>query len=215
MIGLRWMACLAFGVETPSSTNPPTEEVVVTRTGAAEVQVTRDGAPVPPAEVHVEVEPRDSLPHQVEIVPTDLTTETKAASPGEVTDDDASKSLPSLRSPATKEASLVAAKLAPRLLRLQLREFSQLRAAARQAGGDLEISIRPIRITGEDLMVPLASSGYFEVDADSDPSVVVIRSRSTDPYLEKLRQEIALLEKRRRALLGDINLLEGLQREKP
>jgi hypothetical protein len=151
----------------------------------------------------------------VEIVPTDLTTDPKAASPGEVTDEAASKSSPSPRLPATKESSPVTDKLEPRLLRLQLREFSQLRAAARQAGGDLEISIRPIRITGEDLMVPLASSGYFEVDAASDPTVVVIRSRSTDPYLERLRQEIALLEKRRRALLGDINLLEGLPRAKP
>jgi|GEM_PF-4481329 len=94
----------------------------------------------------------------------------------------------------------------PKRVRLFLRELSIVQQAARAAGGDIKVTITPIGITAEDLIVPLTKSGWFNVRQDGD--VVIIESRSDDPYRVKLNEDIAQLEKRRRVLLDQIGVLE-------
>lgn len=94
----------------------------------------------------------------------------------------------------------------PKRLRLFLRELSILQQAARSAGGDIQVTITPVGITAEDLVVPLTKSGWFNVRPDGD--VIIVESRSDDPYRVELNADIAKLEKRRRVLLNQIETLE-------
>lgn len=99
----------------------------------------------------------------------------------------------------------------PKRLRLFLRELSILQQAARSAGGDIQVSITPVGITAEDLIVPLTQSGWFSVRPEGD--VIVVESRQEDPRLAQLKAENIELEKRRRVLLGQIEILERLAAE--
>ena len=63
-------------------------------------------------------------------------------------------------------------------LELALREIQLLRKAAQKAGGDLEIVLRPTGgITAEDLIVPLAQSGAFEIKPGQAPGSIRIESK--------------------------------------
>lgn len=95
-----------------------------------------------------------------------------------------------------------------RTLRLYFRELSILRQAALAAGGDIKVSIAPVGITAEDMIVPLSQTGWFELKADGN--VIVVQSRTDDPYLAKVRTEIGKLERRRSYLLHDLKLLEKM-----
>ena len=97
---------------------------------------------------------------------------------------------------------------AGRTLRLYFRELSILRQAALAAGGDLKISILPVGITAEDMIVPLSQMGWFELKPEGN--VIVVQSRTDDPYLTQVRTEIGRLERRRSYLLHDLKLLEKM-----
>lgn len=63
-------------------------------------------------------------------------------------------------------------------LELALREIQLLRKAAQCAGGDLEVIIRPTGgITAEELVVPLAQTGAFEIKPGQSPGSIKIESK--------------------------------------
>jgi len=85
----------------------------------------------------------------------------------------------SLSTPSSPPASKSTVKL-----ELALREIQLLRKAAQKAGGDLEIVLRPTGgITAEDLIVPLAQSGAFEIKPGQAPGSIRIESK---PLAESL-----------------------------
>ncbi|MDE1169783.1 MAG: hypothetical protein PW734_01015 [Verrucomicrobium sp.] len=97
-------------------------------------------------------------------------------------------------------------------LRLALHELILLQQAAHEAGGDIRISIDPVGITTEDLIVPLARDPEFLVKREGD--VIIVSTRSPDAVAMQMRQEVQKLEDRRRALLQDISVLERLSNSK-
>ena len=63
-------------------------------------------------------------------------------------------------------------------LELALREIQLLRKAAQSAGGDLEVIIRPTGgITAEELIIPLAQTGAFEIKPGQSPGSIKIESK--------------------------------------
>ena len=63
-------------------------------------------------------------------------------------------------------------------LELALRELQLLRKAAQSAGGDIEVIIRTTGgITAEELVVPLAQTGAFEIKPGQSPGSIKIESK--------------------------------------
>lgn len=98
-----------------------------------------------------------------------------------------------------------------RRLRLFLRELSILQKAAEQAGGKIKVSIEPVGITSEELVSHLANTKWFDISATED--TIVVRSKTEDPYMVRLREETNQLESKRQNLLTDIQTLQRMQKE--
>jgi hypothetical protein len=94
-------------------------------------------------------------------------------------------------------------------IKMKLRELAILRRAAQMAGGDIKVSVKTLGITRDDLLVPLGKLGVFDLIANDDGSVS-IESKNEDPMLEGLQDEVKKLEQRRRSLLADVRVLEGV-----
>lgn len=98
-----------------------------------------------------------------------------------------------------------------RRLRLFLRELTILQHAAKKAGGDIRVTIEPVGITPEELIGPLAASNWFDIKYGQD--AIVVKSKEQDPYVDKMRDEVAHLEQQRKTLLNDVQSLERLASE--
>ena len=68
-------------------------------------------------------------------------------------------------------------KSAPMNMSLEISELVELKRAARKAGGDVEISIKPVGVSVEEMYLPLKESGKFDVSLDGD--TIVVRSVET------------------------------------
>ncbi len=89
----------------------------------------------------------------------------------------------SLSTPSTPPSSKSTVKL-----ELALREIQLLRKAAQKAGGDLEIVLRPTGgITAEDLIVPLAQSGAFEIKPGQAPGSIRIETKPPAESLSPIK----------------------------
>ncbi|CAB4243562.1 exported protein of unknown function [Methylacidimicrobium sp. AP8] len=97
------------------------------------------------------------------------------------------------------------------VLDFRTRELMELKRIARELGGDLVISIEPRGISPADLIVPLKSSGLFEVSA-KDGRIFLITSNG-EGQKHELEREIAALARRQAALLRNIEVLEALRAE--
>ncbi|MDD2706945.1 MAG: hypothetical protein PHV34_02965 [Verrucomicrobiae bacterium] len=117
----------------------------------------------------------------------------------------ASRWKPSLNGGEMQSAALPA--VAGRRVEMVLRELQLLRKAARQAGGDLSVSIKPEGIVTEDLLAPLLRMGCFRLSAQPDGAVRV-ESLRTNLSAGELGDEVQRLERRRRMLLEQILMLE-------
>jgi hypothetical protein len=98
-----------------------------------------------------------------------------------------------------------------RRLKLYLRDLAALQKAAKTVGGDIHISITTVGCTPEDLVVPLSKMGYFDIQPKEN--VIVVKSKSEDPYVTQLRQDVLKLERRRAVLFNDVKLLERLAKD--
>ena len=182
-------------VPVPSSLSPihPTsEEIVLQRTGEEEVKVLKDGVPVPAQDLHIQIIPQEKAT-------SSLVEDSKKAVPVSESEEAAPPQA------SNKPSSTI--------LHIQLRELLWLHQIAQEAGGDIEVSIRPLHLTVEDLLVPLVRSKLFEVKKEDKGNAVLVRSKAEDPYLLQLREEVARLERHRQSLLGDLSVLESLQKE--
>lgn len=99
-----------------------------------------------------------------------------------------------------------------RRLRIFLRELSILQQAAQSIGGDIRVTITPVGITAEDLVVPLTQMGCFDIRPQGD--MIIVESKKDDGQVAQINHEIAQLERRRRFLLNDIQILERLAAQK-
>ncbi|MFZ5807215.1 MAG: hypothetical protein ACOY3I_08430 [Verrucomicrobiota bacterium] len=98
-----------------------------------------------------------------------------------------------------------------RRLRLYLRELAILQQAAKKAGGQIRVSIEPVGITSEELATQLASMNWFDIRPTND--AIVVRSKTDDPYLLRLREETSQLEEKRQSLMSDIQTLQRMANE--
>lgn len=95
-----------------------------------------------------------------------------------------------------------------RRLRLFLRELTIIQQAAKKAGGDIRVTIEPVGVSPEELIGPLAAANWFDIKYGQD--AIVVKSKEEDPYLGKLREEVARLEEQRKSLLNDVQSLERM-----
>ncbi|MDD4933633.1 MAG: hypothetical protein PHO89_09245, partial [Methylacidiphilaceae bacterium] len=97
------------------------------------------------------------------------------------------------------------------VLDFRTRELMELKRIARELGGNLVISIEPRGITPADLIIPLKSSGLFEVSAKDSKTFLV--TSSGEGQKRELEREIAALARRQAALLRNIEVLEAMRAE--
>jgi hypothetical protein len=99
------------------------------------------------------------------------------------------------------------ASLEPKKLTFKMVDLIKLNEAAVKAGGKLNVSIAPVGITVEDLIVPLREQGYFDVQILENSNQVLVSSKENagNSLLEK---EITQLQETRRRLMNDIAALE-------
>ena len=97
------------------------------------------------------------------------------------------------------------------VLDFRTRELMELKRIARELGGNLVISIEPRGISPADLIVPLKSSGLFEVSAKDGKTFLV--TSIGEGQKRELEREIAALARRQAALLRNIEVLEALRAE--
>ncbi|MGD9897424.1 MAG: hypothetical protein AB7T14_10170 [Candidatus Methylacidiphilaceae bacterium] len=96
-------------------------------------------------------------------------------------------------------------------LDFRTRELMELKRIAHELGGNLVISIEPRGISPADLIVPLKSSGFFEVSAKDEKTFLV--TSSGEGQKRELEREIAALARRQAALLRNIEVLEAMRAE--
>ncbi len=112
---------------------------------------------------------------------------------------------------ATKEIQPLDAGASGVVLDFRTRELMELKRIARELGGNLVITIEPRGISPADLIIPLKSSGLFEVSA-KDGKTFLITSNGEGQKRE-MEREIAALARRQAALLRNIEVLEAMRAE--
>ncbi|MDE1169829.1 MAG: hypothetical protein PW734_01245 [Verrucomicrobium sp.] len=99
----------------------------------------------------------------------------------------------------------------PLRFNLSLSEFARLREAAHMAGGDVEITVRPVGFKMANYIVPLQRVG-FDVRVTPGGEVVVSSSREMETMELRraaLQKEVNDLRETRRRLLSDIKSLQA------
>ncbi|QSR85034.1 hypothetical protein [Methylacidimicrobium sp. B4] len=97
------------------------------------------------------------------------------------------------------------------VLDFRTRELMELKRIARELGGNLVITIEPRGISPADLIIPLKSSGLFEVSSKDGKTFLV--TSNGEGQKREMEREIGALARRQAALLRNIEVLEAMRAE--
>ena len=93
-------------------------------------------------------------------------------------------------------------------LRLELNDIKELQKIAKEGGGDLVVQIQTLRMSVEDLIVPLLKSGRYNLNREGKALIVTNKIGEEEVKLQQLSEEITKAEMKRDKLLQEIQFLD-------